>query len=897
MASRRKKAIVLTGLLIVLPLCMLMMLLTILASLVSQQNASGCNTTGGALQAGYTGPGVGSLSPVQMNRAAAIVAVGRQMQLPDRGIVVALATASQESGFKVYANDGLGGDLAADQRGIDASLKLPHDAVGTDHGSLGVFQQQWPWWGSMNELMDPAASARKFYEALLKVPGWQSLDVTVAAQRVQRSAFPSAYADDQPLAEKLLDKLNGNVDVDQVAITAPGDNSADPATPNETVMNGVYVGGTASAAAALCTPAAVGYGGTWLRPVDGPVTSPYGWRTHPVSGVRKFHAGTDFGEACGTPFAAIGAGKVIAAGPASGYGHWIRIDHGNGTVSEYGHMYASGIKVTTGQQVDAGQIIGLVGSDGTSTGCHLHLTIEVNGQTTDPMALLGKGTAPGAGKGDSASIVPAAGSATGSAGAAGIRMASFNALGHSHTDGPRADRRGFRSSATRTREMVKLIESHDLELVGLQEFQPPQAKVFEGLTRGRWALFGNMDNVIAWRTDRFTLGAHRTFSIPYFNGSRRHMPLVQLIDRRGGASLSVLNVHNAADVAGPAAKWRRQAEAIELEEARREVSAGRSVVFTGDFNDREPTFCALTAGGLMAAAAGGSNAGKCTPPRGPLPIDWIFGARVGFSAYSVDSSPKTARTSDHPIVLATAIPGGSAASAPSELRALTYNIRHGRGGLDKLAAEISASGADVIALQEADDLARGADPAANVRALAARLGMQYAYTYVGTWKGRKTIDNAILSRYAIVGAGKDALPGADGTEPRGLLHVTIDFGGRRVDVFGTHLQQAGNIRLAQAQAVSTEIGRATCPTVLMGDLNFTPDLPMHPVITAHLTDTFAGRRYGAGKTVPSTSPRARIDYVLHDQATTVTSASVQPAGASDHRGVLVSLRPDPKESC
>ena len=62
--------------------------------------------------------------------------------------MIALATASQESGFTNYANDGRGSDLAFDQLGIERSLLLPHEAVGTDHGSVGVFQQQWPWWGN-----------------------------------------------------------------------------------------------------------------------------------------------------------------------------------------------------------------------------------------------------------------------------------------------------------------------------------------------------------------------------------------------------------------------------------------------------------------------------------------------------------------------------------------------------------------------------------------------------------------------------------------------------------------------------------------------------------------------------------------------------------------------------
>ena len=118
--------------------------------------------------------------------------------------MVALAVASQESRFTNYANDGRGGDLAFFQAGVGASMSLPHEAVGTDHGSLGIFQQQWPWWGTMTDLMNPTRSAGKFYDSLLEVPGWQSMPVTVAAQKVQRSAYPDAYADDEPIARELL---------------------------------------------------------------------------------------------------------------------------------------------------------------------------------------------------------------------------------------------------------------------------------------------------------------------------------------------------------------------------------------------------------------------------------------------------------------------------------------------------------------------------------------------------------------------------------------------------------------------------------------------------------------------------------------------------------------------
>src|SRR4051794_19650667 len=184
-------------------------LLSALMGAIPDDSSGAC---GGALAAtlpaspadAVTLHGVGDMTPAQLANAQAVVAEGRRMNVPAQGIVIALATASQESHFTNYANDGRGGDLAFYQRGIERSLALPHEAVGTDHGSLGIFQQQWPWWGTMDQLMDPATSAQKFYASLLEVPGWQSMPVTVAAQRVQRSAYPDAYADDESLARQLI---------------------------------------------------------------------------------------------------------------------------------------------------------------------------------------------------------------------------------------------------------------------------------------------------------------------------------------------------------------------------------------------------------------------------------------------------------------------------------------------------------------------------------------------------------------------------------------------------------------------------------------------------------------------------------------------------------------------
>ena len=101
------------------------------------------------------------------------------------------------------------------------------------------------------------------------------------------------------------------------------------------------------------------------------------------------HDGVDLAAPLGTPMFAAGPGEVIASGPASGYGQWVRIKHPDGSVTEYGHMYERFVKV--GDQVQGGQRIASVGSEGQSTGPHLHFEVHLDGGTgvgDDPLAYM-----------------------------------------------------------------------------------------------------------------------------------------------------------------------------------------------------------------------------------------------------------------------------------------------------------------------------------------------------------------------------------------------------------------------------------------------------------------------------------------------------------------------------
>lgn len=143
-------------------------------------------------------------------------------------------------------------------------------------------------------------------------------------------------------------------------------------------------------AAGQAAPGAVSASG-WAAPAQGPITSGYGGRVSPGGIGTPWHDGIDLGGGgCGGPIWAARAGKVTVAGPVSGYGNGIEIDHGDGTSTFYGHMYTAGVMVRAGQSVTAGQVIGQVGSAGISTGCHLHFTLKSNGTAIDPVPVLQK---------------------------------------------------------------------------------------------------------------------------------------------------------------------------------------------------------------------------------------------------------------------------------------------------------------------------------------------------------------------------------------------------------------------------------------------------------------------------------------------------------------------------
>lgn len=149
----------------------------------------------------------------------------------------------------------------------------------------------------------------------------------------------------------------------------------------------------AAAAAAAQSSGGQGASDNWVQgtgqlgwPVSGEITSPYGYRVHPIWGTTIYHSGIDIGVDEGTPVHAADGGVVVWSGWMGGYGYAVVIDHGNGLSTLYGHN--SELAVDEGQSVAKGQVISYAGSTGNSTGPHVHFEVRVNGDPVDPIGYL-----------------------------------------------------------------------------------------------------------------------------------------------------------------------------------------------------------------------------------------------------------------------------------------------------------------------------------------------------------------------------------------------------------------------------------------------------------------------------------------------------------------------------
>ncbi|WP_091552501.1 M23 family metallopeptidase [Micromonospora pattaloongensis] len=301
-------------------------------------SASDCGE-GGPVDVNGPMPSVASYSSSQLRNAAVIIRVGADLKVPPRGWVIAVATAMQESTLN----------------------NLPHLGTENDHDSVGLFQQRpSQGWGRPAQLRDPAYSARKFYQKLLTVKGWQTMPLTEAAQRVQVSAYPDAYAKHEPVATEIVNLL------------------ASGAARSVRAGEELRCAGAGEVAAS-----------GWTHPVPGSVGS--GFRT----GGRPDHHGVDIAAPKGTVIRAAAAGRVLVSqcdpdqygrlscnvdgSPAKqGCGWFVDILHAGNVVTRYCHMVEKPL-VNEGDRVAAGQQIGKVGSSGNSSGPHLHFEVHRRG--------------------------------------------------------------------------------------------------------------------------------------------------------------------------------------------------------------------------------------------------------------------------------------------------------------------------------------------------------------------------------------------------------------------------------------------------------------------------------------------------------------------------------------
>ena len=318
--------------------------------------------------------------------------------------IIGLITAAQESGFRNYANDGVYNpsvdgnpgvaDPQAEYARLAPSLELPHDAVGSDHSSLGIFQQQaTAGWGDYGEsswaggddmsvirrLMTPTYAAGKFFTKLPAVESWQTKTPGQVAQTIQVSAFPDAYASHIPFAEAAWDQLAGTTPALYVPLDVGWTGLGEDATP--TVCGGGRIAGEI----------------TWPVDVDetgmmtGYVSSLYGPRYLPSRG-WGFHHGVDFtGRGRGSGVYAVAAGVVTTSRLfSSACGEIVEIAHADGSTTGYMHM--TDRYVAVGDTVSAGSLLGPMGGEqpgGCTFGAHVHFTAtDQQGAEVDPMVWL-----------------------------------------------------------------------------------------------------------------------------------------------------------------------------------------------------------------------------------------------------------------------------------------------------------------------------------------------------------------------------------------------------------------------------------------------------------------------------------------------------------------------------
>ncbi|RLK12661.1 peptidase M23-like protein [Micromonospora sp. M71_S20] len=342
------------GLSVAVIAALLLCVVPVTVVLTDDTPAAACTATGPSPSSTSKVRAVGRWNAEQVGSAAQIVAVGRQRGVPARGWIIAVATAMVESSLR--------------------------NLRGGDRDSLGLFQQRpSQGWGTPAQILDPVYASGKFYDKLLRIDGWERLPLTVAAQRVQVSAFPDRYGQYEHDAEQVVAAVAGVTTIAEL----PG----------------------ASLATCPGGPVTVAASG-WTVPLRAAVGSGYGPRA------GRLHAGVDLSVPRNTIIRAASAGQVVWAGcdPSTGNcdidgspstrgcGWYVDLVHAGGYGTRYCHLVRRP-DVAEGDTVQAGQQIGLVGTSGHSSGPHLHFQTHqrvcsgsrcdlANANSTDPVPFM-----------------------------------------------------------------------------------------------------------------------------------------------------------------------------------------------------------------------------------------------------------------------------------------------------------------------------------------------------------------------------------------------------------------------------------------------------------------------------------------------------------------------------
>ena len=265
-----------------------------------------------------------------------------------------------------------------------------------------------------------------------------------------------------------------------------------------------------------------------------------------------------------------------------------------------------------------------------------------------------------------------------------LRLATFNVLGSGHT-GPGSENPTMASGVVRMGYTVQILREQGLSAVGFQEMRLDQYDEFNRLTGTGWdawperpentTVFAqrHIANTLAWRTDVWEATRREFQTHRYINDdSTVNYPVVWLRNKVSGQTMIMANFHNVSDkfnseISGGAAARRNEEIAAEIALANRLTAEnpGVPIVFTGDFNEREPAFCKLVGNSPMRAANGGwATPTSCKPPALPIPVDWIFGsAPAAFSGWTKYQDALVKKTTDHPVVISNvAIPPRSTAT-------------------------------------------------------------------------------------------------------------------------------------------------------------------------------------------------------------------------------------------